>query len=357
LLHVVSAHSLPNFPPPNANGYAPPPPKPKCKFVDEIEYEERCEEFKDRICHTSYDEYCEDIYDQTCFSFVSKSQIRKCFNVTETVCTLKEDINYEVIDAVFTVQKCSRGSDKVCDTIYDMEEIKKQRDECIHVPSLVCTTEEKTVHEKTCRTLTKFDCDTAVGYTGNGGYEPISFSYAARDQHAKAPPRPEIAHKSAAPTTYGPAKGETSCKKHEETRCNTTPRQITSQTCKKSEEKVCEHLTERKPQPAQKAHCRNEGKKLCRVEQRTQPKQIKKYSYKQVCNPFVKRICDIWDDYKLVPTCVPTVRHICNHKPKEHCEDVPKKHCFKIPKTVRKEKCDVTEPEPYPTDPHTASYQ
>ena len=39
-------------------------------------------------------------------------------------------------------------SDKVCDTIYDMEEIKKQRDECIHVPSLVCTTEEKTVHEK-----------------------------------------------------------------------------------------------------------------------------------------------------------------------------------------------------------------
>ena len=49
LLHVVSAHSLPNFPPPNANGYAPPPPKPKCKFVDEIKYEERCEEFKGEI--------------------------------------------------------------------------------------------------------------------------------------------------------------------------------------------------------------------------------------------------------------------------------------------------------------------
>merc|ERR1719474_850280 len=27
-----------------------------------------------------------------------------------------------------------------------------------------------------------------------------------------------------------------------------------------------------------KPHCRNEGKKVCHVEQKTQPKQIKKYS-------------------------------------------------------------------------------
>merc|ERR1711890_98986 len=126
---------------------------------------------------------------------------------------------------------------------------------------------------------------------------------------------------------------EPKCKTHQETRCNTTPRQLTSQSCKKSEEK-----------------------KVCRVEQKTQPKQIKKYTYKQVCSPLVKKVCDIWDDHKLVPTCVPTLRHICSHKPKEHCEDVDKEHCYKIPMKVRREKCETTQ-DPYPTDPPTASYQ
>jgi len=362
---LQTAFSLPNYPIPTSNGYAPAPihtsdgyapaPKPRCTYVDEIEYEEKCEEYKDRVCYTSYDEHCEDVYDQTCRSFVSKGQTRKCFNVTETVCTLKEDISYEVIDAVFTVQKCSRGSEKVCDTIYDMEETKKQRKECIKVPSLVCTTEEKTVHEKTCRTLTKFDCDTAL--LTSGGYEP-AYSYDSRGQQSNEPEHQEpSSYDTTEHTTHSHTSGETKCKKREETRCNTTPRQITSQYCKKSEEKVCEQLTERQPVPYQTAHCRNEGKKSCRVEQKTQPKQIKKYHYKKVCSPLVKKICDIWDDHKLVPTCVPTVRHICHHNPKEHCEDVPKNHCYKIPRTVRKEKCDNTEEVLHPTDPHTASYQ
>ena len=38
--------------------------------------------------------------------------------------------------------------ERVCDTLVDLEEDKTQRDECIIVPSLVCTTEEKTVFEK-----------------------------------------------------------------------------------------------------------------------------------------------------------------------------------------------------------------
>jgi hypothetical protein len=38
--------------------------------------------------------------------------------------------------------------ERVCDTLVDLEEDKTQRDECINVPSLVCTTEERTVFEK-----------------------------------------------------------------------------------------------------------------------------------------------------------------------------------------------------------------
>ena len=54
----------------------------------------------DQICYTTYDEHCDDIYDQTCRAIVAKNQVRKCFNVTETVCALKEEISYELIDAV-----------------------------------------------------------------------------------------------------------------------------------------------------------------------------------------------------------------------------------------------------------------
>merc|ERR1712038_144338 len=364
LLQTGFSHKLPDYHTATSDGYAS---KPTCTFVDEIEYTEKCESYKDKVCYTSHEEFCEDVYDQTCRSFISKSQTRKCFKVTETVCTLKEDVSYEVIDAVFTVQKCSRASDKVCDTVYAMEETKVQREECILVPSFVCTSEEKTVHEKTCRTETKFDCDTDItgGGYGTAAYQPTSsYGHVAHSSYNHLPVvQTSYDSRSAQgqqPDTYPPstdgygtdtdtgAEHEPKCKTHQETRCNTTPRQLTSQTCKKSEEKVCDQITERHPKPYEKAHCRNEGKKVCRVEQKTQPKQIKKYSYKQVCSPLVKNVCDIWDDHKLVPTCVPTLRHICTHKPKEHCE--------KIPMKVRKEKCETTK-DAYPADPYTASDQ
>jgi len=366
LLQTAFSLTLPEY------GYAPAPPTPTCTFVDEVEYKEKCEPYTDKVCYTSHEEFCEDVYDQTCRSFISKSQIRKCFNVTETVCTLKEDVSYEVIDAVFTVQKCSRASDKVCDTVYAMEETKVQREECILVPSFVCTSEEKTVHEKTCRTETKFDCDTDKITSGGYGtaYQPTSiYGHVAQNSYNTLPivqtSYDSRSGQGQKPDTTVP-KSDTSdtvtteepkCKTHQETRCNTTPRQVTTQSCKKSEEKVCEQITERHPKPNEKAHCRNEGKKVCRVEQKTQPKQIKKYSYKQVCSPLVKKVCDIWDDHKLVPTCVPTLRHICSHKPKEHCEDVDKQHCYKVPMKVRREKCETTPQDPYATDPPTASYQ
>jgi hypothetical protein len=368
LMQTAFSHTLPDYHTATSNGYAA---KPTCTFVDEVEYKEKCEPYKDKVCYTSHEEMCEDVYDQTCRSFISKSQIRKCFNVTETVCTLKEDVSYEVIDAVFTVQKCSRAFDKVCDTVYAMEETKIQREECILVPSFVCTSEEKTVHEKTCRTETKFDCDTGrtSGGYGTAAYQPTSIYGHVAQSSYNTLPVVQTSYDSRAgqgqqPDTTPPSTDtsgeygteEPKCKTHQETRCNTTPRQLTSQSCKKSEEKVCDQITERHPKPYEKAHCRNEGKKVCRVEQKTQPKQIKKYIYKQVCSPLVKKVCDIWDDHKLVPTCVPTLRHICSHKPKEHCEDVDKQHCYKIPMKVRKEKCETTQ-DPYPTDPPTPSYQ
>ena len=95
----------------------------------------------------------------------------------------------------------------------------------------------------------------------------------------------------------------------------------------------------------------------------------------QVCRPLVKRICDTADDNRLVPSCIPTTRHVCRAVPSERCEDVPRSHCFNVPTTVKKEKCETIEdsypqptyPQPAypptdthsypPADSHTATYQ
>jgi len=352
LLHT--ANCLPKYPSSVSNGYTSEyKSDPKCKYVDEVEYDEKCEPYKDRVCYTHHEEKCDEVVDKICRPFVYKGQTRKCFNVTETVCTLKEEVTYEVIDAIFTVQKCNRASEQVCDTLYSMEDVKKARTSCIKVPTLACSKEEKIVHDKTCRTIKKFDCDTAV-LTGGKGLHGV-YSYDGRTQHnkeAKPHEEPSVApeteqsgyHQSVAVPAYGQYGSggygkEVECKQREETLCTTTPRHKTSETCKKREEKVCEEVHERKPHPYQNPHCRNEAKKVCHVEQKTQPKQIKKYRYTKVCNPLVKQICDFWDEHKLVPTCVPSVHHVCEHMPKEHCEYVPKEHCYKVPRKVRKEVC------------------
>jgi len=368
-----TANCLPKYSSLVSNGYSSDyKSDPKCKYVDDIEYDEKCEPYTDKVCYTHHEEKCNEIVDKTCRPFVYKSQTRKCFNVTETVCTLKEEVTYEVIDAIFTVQKCNRASEQVCDTLYSMEDDRKSRTSCIKIPTLACSKEEKIVHDKTCRTIKKFDCNNALLTGGGKGYHGV-YSYDGRTQlnqeekpqeKPSAAPKTELSgyHQSVPAPAYGQYGSggygkEVACKQREETVCTNTPRHKTSETCKKSEEKVCEEVYERKPYPYSKPHCRNEGKKVCHVEQKTQPKQIKKYSYKKVCNPLVKQICNFWDEHKLVPTCVPTSHHICSHEPKERCEDVPKEHCYKIPRKVHKEVCkdahSTYEPTYKPVEPTT----
>ena len=48
--------------------------------------------------------------------------------------------------------------DRVCDTVVELQESKQHRDECVNVPSLVCTTEERTVFEKVNMYVAIFLC-------------------------------------------------------------------------------------------------------------------------------------------------------------------------------------------------------
>merc|ERR1712173_209768 len=56
---------------------------------------------------------------------------------------------------------------------------------------------------------------------------------------------------------------------------------------------VCEKLSERVPVPKEKQVCHDEKKKVCELEQRSQPKQVKKYVYTKQCRPVPKTVCEM----------------------------------------------------------------
>ena len=132
-----------------------------------------------------------------------------------------------------------------------------------------------------------------------------------------------------------------SCRRQQDQKCHTTPRQVSSQSCQRKEERVCEQMTENFPQVGDRQVCRNEETRNCRLERRTQPKQVQKFTYTKVCRPLTKRVCENVDQKTLVPSCVPTTRKECSSRPNERCEDIPKRNCFKVPSTVVREQCDT----------------
>merc|ERR1712083_995792 len=105
-------------------------------------------------------------------------------------------------------------------------------------------------------------------------------------------------------------------------KCYTTPRAVSIEYCEEREEKVCEKLTEKVPVPSEKQNCHDENKKVCELEQRSQPKQVKKYVYTKHCRPVPKTVCDNADQMFLQPSCVPSSRKVCSYHPEEKCENV-----------------------------------
>merc|ERR1712098_942492 len=82
--------------------------------------------------------------------------------------------------------------------------------------------------------------------------------------------------------------------------------------------------------------------KVCEIEERSQPKQVKKYVYHKECRPVPKTVCDNADQMHLKLSCVPSSRKECSYHPEEKCENVPKEHCYQIPYQVKKMECTPT---------------
>jgi len=118
----------------------------------------------------------------------------------------------------------------------------------------------------------------------------------------------------------------------------------------KIEKMKCEKLTERVPVPKEKQVCHDEKKKVCELEQRSQPKQVKKYVYTKQCRPVPKTVCDNADQMSLVPSCVPSSRKECSYYPEERCENVPKQHCYQIEKKIANHLVDTIVMKPVAID-------
>jgi len=93
-------------------GYASGGYEKRCYMEEETVYTDKCESYSEQVCYTTHQEQCDDVHDQNCRAIVSGTQNRQCFNVTELICSLKEEIQYDVVQAVYTVQKCHKVTGK-----------------------------------------------------------------------------------------------------------------------------------------------------------------------------------------------------------------------------------------------------
>ena len=87
----------------------------KCTPYFETVDVDRCEHYQEKVCYTTQQESCQDVEDETCRGIIASRQVRQCFNVTELLCGLKEQVQYDVVSAVFTVQKCHKVTGKCFD--------------------------------------------------------------------------------------------------------------------------------------------------------------------------------------------------------------------------------------------------
>merc|ERR1711963_1223463 len=80
-----------------------------CKPIYDTVYKEYCESYYDRICRTTHKEKCTDVPYQHCDAVLTNQQKRKCFEVEEVVCKLREDVKYQTVQVGFPSRSATRS--------------------------------------------------------------------------------------------------------------------------------------------------------------------------------------------------------------------------------------------------------
>jgi len=274
--------------------------KEDCHPVERTVYKDECVPYVEKTCFTQQKELCKDVFDKNCTAVIDEFEDRECFDVTELMCQLVENIQYEMVEETYTVQRCTRVTDRVCDTVYDLSVSTKDDFQCVDLEHQYCWDEDKVVKDRTCIFSVDFDCGKH------------------KDQDGK---------------------GAVKCEKVPTKKCYDTPRKVHEEYCKPRSSRYCEKFTNEFPFPVEKQNCHTEPMKRCELETRSRPKKAKQYTYFKDCKPVTRKVCDNVEKKLLKPVCDQVQRKVCSYVPEEKCEEEKKQYCFKSEKIIIDKVC------------------
>merc|ERR1711982_148136 len=148
----------------------------------------------------------------------------------------------------------------------------------INLKTYKCTQSEKTMLDKTCRYVTKHNCET---------YEPKSYGsdYSSGDDSYNAYGE-SSGYKS---NGYGEEVMEPKCTTKQEIKCYETPRTVPTIECKDDYEKVCKKFPENVPYAAEKQACHDEEKKVCELESVSNQSRLKSLSTRRCARRYLAK--------------------------------------------------------------------
>lgn len=277
---------------------------PHCHKVDKVILKEKCEPYTQTTCTTESRKECKPTLVKNCTGVIDTNMESLCINVMEHVCSLIENVHYEMVEETYQVENCSPGQENVCDTSYAIDKLTKEEYQCCNVEILDCFKEFKNINDVTCTDTVEFDC---------------------------------IREKS--PRNDDQVQTQVVCKRTPTQNCYNISKKVQVEVCKTDVRRYCEKFSNVILFPVEKYHCHDEPKKICKLETKTRPKKIEKYSYVKDCKEVSRELCPQYEKKSLKPVCENQEVLTCVYKPVEDCKDEYKHHCYKEEEVVVEEVC------------------
>jgi len=293
-----------------------------CHTALENKFLEECEDYNNQVCYTRHKENCEDVVEVKCDAIQASKEERSCIEVSELVCSLKENPEFQSLQSSEISQICSETTDEeVCDTFYETTSTQKDKFQCIDINKPHCTSKAVEVQDKVCRTNVEFTCND-----DNHLNPDLAYHYRGHLRNVE----------------------KNDCVKKNVTTCYDNPRFVFTTTCENKLEQVCEKLSDTLPKPIESQNCRIEQNEICNLDDKlisdyqksSENYKFSKKRYRKVCVPVPKTVCDAARIMFLEPSCVPTSRKICKYLPEVNCDVLPEKFCRQVLRTVEVTKCD-----------------
>jgi len=276
----------------------------KCRDEEKVQYVDKCVPYQEKTCYTQVQENCEMEIFPNCTGIVETTAERECFNVTEMICGLKEEIKYFTLQEEYKVQVCSVVKERICDTTFSIDVITKDDFQCTDIETQDCEEVESVLKDVTCKKTVEFQC-----------------------------------RKEKRPFEEGYGK-KTVCDKVPRERCYDTPRTVRWEMCQSHNKTYCQKFSNPVPQTIEKQNCHFEPNKRCELQTRSRPRKAKGFTYTQDCKPIQRQICDTVMAKKLVPDCVKMERPQCSYVPEKICNEMDKQYCYKEEVVTTEKICD-----------------